>query len=237
MAALGVMARLARFVHPGIPYHVTHRGNRRQAIFTSDSDRLIYRNLLGEYAAKAGLAIWGYCLMPNHVHLLLVPSAATSLAKGIGLAHRRFAQMQNARHGWTGHLFGGRFYSCALDHAHTWACIRYIERNPVRARLVERAEDWPWSSAAAHGGAYQDTLLDAGRPFPGTLRGGWLEWLTLPPSEQELLAIRGATRTGRPCGSSDWVHQLEQTTSRTLAAKAPGRPRKQGEETEDRNLF
>ena len=112
------MPRLSRFVHPGTPYHVTHRGNRRQVLFVDDEDRRDYVILLREYAAKAGMAVWGYCLMTNHVHLLVVPSLETSLARGVGLAHRRFAQRQNFRHRWTGHLFEGRYFSCALDGHH-----------------------------------------------------------------------------------------------------------------------
>ena len=143
------------------------------------------------------------------------------------MAHRRFAQRQNAVHGWTGHLFEGRFFSAALDDQHLWACIRYIERNPVRAALVANAAEWPWSSTRAHALGERDALLTPGRPFPGHLagEGDWERWLALPPDAEAELALRRATRTGRPCGSKEWIAALEKHTNRRLAALPVGRPR------------
>ena len=130
------MARLARVVVPGLSYHVTHRGNRRADIFVDDNDRVLYVGLMRDYAAKAGLGVRAWCLMSNHVHFVVVPEREGSLARGIGLAHRRFAAWQNARHGWLGHLWANRYFSTPLDETHLWRAVRYVERNPVRAGLV-----------------------------------------------------------------------------------------------------
>ena len=144
------MARLARIVIPAVPYHVTQRGNRRQQTFFCDEDYALYRDLLGQAARKAGSEIWSYCLMPNHVHIILVPSHEDGLRMTVADAHRRYTGFVNARHRWTGHLWQGRFGAVAMDEAHLMAAARYVALNPVRARIVERAQDWPWSSARAH---------------------------------------------------------------------------------------
>ncbi len=225
------MPRVARFVLPGLPYHVTHRGNRRQPVFVEDQDRHVYLLLLRRYAAEADLAVWGYCLMPNHMHLLVVPGNPESLARGIGLAHRRFAQRQNSTHGWTGHLFEGRYYSAGLDERHLWACVRYIERNPVRAGLAESAAAWPWSSAGAHCLGKEDPVLHPSRPFPHRLGRDWVGWLAIPAPTEEEDELRRATRTGRPCGAPGWVRGIEAQTGRRLVAMPRGRPRKEGAAT------
>jgi putative transposase len=160
------MTRLARAVAVGFPYHVTHRGNRRQDIFFSDDERRTYLDWLREYSRASGLEIWAWCLMSNHVHLLVVPAREDALARAIGLTHRRHALALNAAHRWTGHLWEHRFFSTALDESHLWAAVRYIEQNPVRAGLVGRAEKWCWSSARCHALGESDALLAAGRPFP-----------------------------------------------------------------------
>jgi putative transposase len=144
------MARIARIVVPGVPHHVTQRGNRRETTFFEDGDYRFYLALLAEASAKAGTEVWGYCLMPNHVHLILTPGDPDGLRRTLGDLHRRYTAYVNARRQWTGHLWQGRFGSVAMDEAHLYAALRYVSLNPVRARLVERAEDWPWSSVRAH---------------------------------------------------------------------------------------
>ena len=153
------MTRLARMVVGGLPHHVTQRGNRREAIFFEDGDHDIYRDLLAEQTRKAGVEVWAYCLMPNHVHLILTPTRADSLGLAVGEAHRRYTNFINARGRWTGHLFQSRFASVAMDEAHLVAAVCYVNLNPVRARLVSRAEDWPWSSARAHLAGVDDNLV------------------------------------------------------------------------------
>jgi putative transposase len=136
------MTRLARIVIAGLPHHVTQRGNRREALFFQDGDHEVYRDLLAEQARKAGVEVWAYCLMPNHVHLILTPKMSDGLGDAVGETHRRYTNFINARGRWTGHLFQSRFSSVAMDEAHLMAAVCYVSLNPVRARLVARAEDW-----------------------------------------------------------------------------------------------
>jgi putative transposase len=144
------MARLARIVAPGLPHHVTARGNRREPIFFEDGDQEVYLDLLAEQLRKARVECWAYGLTPNHVHLILCPTTAEGLALALGSVHRRWANFVNARGGWRGHLFDGRFASVVMDEDHLMAAVRYVALNPVRARLAAKAQDWPWSSVAAH---------------------------------------------------------------------------------------
>ena len=136
------MARIARIVLPGAPHHVTQRGNRREPVFFEDGDYVLYKNLLAEAAERAGTSVWAYCLMPNHVHLILVPTTEDGLRATLADAHRRYTRHINARHEWTGHLWQGRFGSVAMDEEHLMHAVRYVSLNPVRARLVRRARDW-----------------------------------------------------------------------------------------------
>ena len=138
------MTRFARMVIPGLPRHVTQRGNRREAIFFEDGDHEIYCDMLAEQLRKFNVEVWAYCLMPNHVHLILTPTRADGLGLAVGEAHRRYTNFINARGRWTGHLFQSRFASVAMDEAHLMAAVSYVNLNPVRARLASRAEDWPW---------------------------------------------------------------------------------------------
>ncbi len=219
------MSRIARVVVPGLAYHVTHRGNRGQDVFFEPRDRTVYKRWLGEYAARYGLEIWAYCLMTNHVHLLVVARTESSLAKTIGRTHGRYASRQNRRHGWTGHLWANRYYSTPLDEAHAWAAVRYVERNPVRAGMVERAEDYPWSSARCHAMGEPDPLLSPQRPFPGGIED-WSSWLAVRVHRKLADAIRKNTLAGRPTGSREFVEALEARLDRTLSTRPRGRKRK-----------
>src|SRR5580700_484726 len=130
------MTRFARMVVPGLPHHLTQRGNRREPIFFKNGDHEVYRDLLAEQAAKAHVEIWAYCLMPNHVHLIAVPRTDDGLARAIGEAHRRYTNYINARARFRGHLFQNRFGSVVMDDAHLVTAARYVGLNPVRACLV-----------------------------------------------------------------------------------------------------
>jgi putative transposase len=178
------MPRIARVVIPGCPHHVTQRGNRREDVFFTEADRLRYLELLAEYAAKDGLAVQAYCLMTNHVHLVVVPRAEASLAAALKPVHMRYTQHVNRTQRLRGRLWQGRFFSCPLDDEHLWAAVRYVECNPVRAGLLERAEHYPWSSAAAHCGLRADPVLSD--PCELTERLGpqqWPHWLRQRPFE------------------------------------------------------
>lgn len=153
------MPRIARVVAPGFPHHVTQRGNRRQRTFFCDQDYQAYLALMGDWCSRCGVQVWGYCLMPNHVHLIAVPDSQDSLRRGIGEAHRRYTRRVNFRKRWRGHLWQGRFASYVMDEHYLLATARYVEMNPVRAGLVRRPGRYRWSSAAAHLKGRDDSLV------------------------------------------------------------------------------
>ena len=215
------MARLARVVVPDVPHHVTQRGNRRQQTFFSDADYHVYREQLASSCAMAGVSVWAWCLMPNHVHLILVPETVDGLRAALADAHRRYSRLVNFREGWRGYLWQGRFASVVMDEAHLATAARYVEMNPVRAGLVTRAEDWPWSSARAHLAGHDDGLVQVApllSRFPD-----WAGFLDQPIADDALAAIRSGERTGRPLGSESFVAKLETNLGRTLARQRPGR--------------
>ena len=156
------MARLARAVVPGLPHHVTQRGNRRQQTFFCEDDYREYLALLGEWFGRHGVRLLGYCLMPNHVHLIVVPPTEDALCRAIGETHRRYTRRVNFREGWRGHLWQGRFASLVMDEPYLLAAVRYVERNPVKAKLVRHAAAWSWSSAAAHVSGEPDGVVETG---------------------------------------------------------------------------
>ena len=191
------MARLARVVVPGHPHHLTQRGNRRLPTFFSDHDYQAYLDLMAEHCREHRVAVRAWCLMPNHVHLVLVPQAADGLARAVGEAHRRYTRLVNFREGWRGHLWQERFFSCVLDGRHALAAVRYVERNPVRAGLVRRAWEWPWSSAAAHVSGRGDTLIRTGGPLAAEV-SNWRRFLSEEDDPETLHLLRRHGRTGRP---------------------------------------
>jgi putative transposase len=221
------MARLARVVVPDVPHHVTQRGNRRQPTFLRDEDYGLYRDLIAESCRAAGVEVWAYCLMPNHVHLILTPRDRDGLRAALGDAHRRYSRHVNLREGWRGYLWQGRFASMAMDEPHLMACARYVEMNPVRAGLTVAARDWPWSSAKAHLAGRGDGLVDV-RPLLERAPD-WQALLDSALSQADYEAIRRGERTGRPLGAADFVERLEARLGRALAPQKPGRkpkPRK-----------
>ncbi len=218
------MARLARIVAPGVPHHVTQRGNRRLDTFFEEADYRAYIELLAASCAKAGTEVWAYCLMPNHVHLVLVPSHEDGLRAALGEAHRRYTRRINERNDWHGHLWQERFHSFPLDEPHLASVVRYVELNPVRAGLAARAEDWDWSSARAHLTGRDDALARAGpllERFPE-----WRAYMDGDTPEATLKTLDQHGRTGRPLGSEPFVGRLEAMLGRRLGSGRPGRPRK-----------
>jgi putative transposase len=216
------MARLARIVVPDVPHHVTQRGNRRQEVFFGAEDYAAYKALVVEACAQNDVRCLAWCLMPSHVHLILVPPTADGLRAALADAHRRYSRRINFARGWTGYLWQGRFASYPMDVAHLMAAIRYVELNPVKARL---AKDWGWSSARAHVGGKADGLTDlaalAGvhRNWRAMLRRG-LEAGDVPP--EEAATIEAHQRTGRPWGNAAFIERMESETGRTLKRQKPG---------------
>ena len=218
------MPRCARIVVPGIPHHVTQRGNRRLPTFFSDGDYALYRHLLREGCAKAGTRIWAWCLMPNHVHLILVPASEDGLRAALGEAHRRYTRLVNEREGWRGHLWQSRFASFPMDEEWLVACARYVELNPVRAGLARRPEDWRWSSARAHLGLGGDGITDAGPLLERV--GDWRSLLDGGLDDGAREAIRGGERSGRALGGAAFVAGIGARLGRDLAPRPRGRPRR-----------
>jgi putative transposase len=214
------MARMARVVVPGIPYHITQRGNRRQDTFFREGDYRLYRHLLSDQCARNSVRVWAYCLMPNHVHLVVVPQHPDGLHKALGEAHRRYTRHINVREDWRGYLWQGRFASFPMDERHLIAAVRYVELNPVRAHLCDTAVQWPWSSARAHLRGRDDELV-AVAPM-ASLIGNWEAYLSLGAQSEEFDAFRRHARTGRPLGSDAFVERLEQVTGRRLRKRKPG---------------
>ena len=225
------MSRLARIVVPGCPHHVTQRGNRRAAIFFEDGDQEIYRDLLAEQAGRYAVSAWAYCLMPNHVHLILTPADETGLGRAVGEAHRRYTNFINARGRWTGHLFQSRFSSVAMDEDHLLAAVRYVSLNPVRARLVARAEQWPWSSVRAHLAGADDALANVGPVLQRVDR--FADLLETDADHADFRTLRASEGTGRPVGGADFIADLERRLGRPIAKRAPGRKPKMTAEHPD----
>jgi len=214
------MARLARVVVPGHPHHVTQRGNGRARTFFGDDDYALYRDLLAEHCHTADVAVWAWCLMPNHVHLILAPADADGLRRALAGVHRRYAGVIHARRKRTGHFWQGRFGAVAMDEEHLAAALRYVSLNPVRARLVERAQDWRWSSTRAHLRGKDDgltALAPIRDRFPR-----FADLLATEPDIEAFARLRAAESIGRPLGDDRFLSRIERVTKRRL------RPSKRG---------
>ena len=219
------MPRVARIVVPGVPHHITQRGNNRQQVFFSDAHRWLYLEWLTHYSQQQGLKIWAYCLMRNHVHIVAIPESAQSLAKAIGRTNFRYAQQIHRQLRRSGHLWQNRFASCALEDVHHWRAMRYVERNPVRAGIVRAPWRYPWSSAAAHVSGNDPTgLLDMKAWARQWKPKRWMAALRDPDDEARELFCRH-TRTGRPVGSDRFIKAVERSLDREVRAKPIGRPR------------
>ncbi len=215
------MPRLARVVIAGIPHHVTQRGNRRQRTFFRDEDYLAHRELMGEWCRARGVEVWAYSLMPNHVHLIAVPTDSAALRLAIGEAHRRYTRRINFREQWRGHLWQGRFGSFPMSEQHLANCVRYVELNPVRAGLVRRPEEWPFSSAFAHLAGRDDALV---RVSPLLERvDDWSRFLGQGEGQDMGALLRQHESTGRPMGDEGFVTDMERRAGRRLRAGLPGR--------------
>lgn len=215
------MPRMPRLVVPGYPHHVTQRGSRRQVTFFRPNDYRAYRQLLADAKASAGIEVWAYCLMPNHVHLIVVPVRGDSLAALFREAHRRYTRRVNLREGWRGHLWQERFHSSVMDEAHLLAAVRYTELNPVRAGLCHHPMDWAWSSVHAHCAGSDDALVTV-KPMLDRIHD-WPRYLRTDSDPSQLNAIRQHAKTGRPLGGDAFVRQLEDLTGRRLRLAKPGR--------------
>jgi len=207
---------------PGVACHITQRGVDRRETFSSEEDRLTYLRLVRENLSDAGVALLGWCLVTNHVHLVALPAQEASLSVLLRRVHGRYAQYYNARAGRTGHLWQNRYFACVLAPTHLWTALLYVEQNPLRAGLVRRAAAYPWSSAAAHvTGLDPYGILDM-EWWRRQEREGW-EQLLETDAVEPTAALTACTCAGRPFGDDAFVSAMGDRFGRQWTR---GRPRK-----------
>lgn len=211
---------------PGLPHHVTQRGNHREPVFFCDGDYAAYLSLLHEHTTKYAVDVVAYCLMPNHVHHIVVPSSPDGMHLLFKRVHGCHAQRINRMRSQRGHLWQGRYFSSPMDSTYFINAVRYVELNPVRARMTDRAEKYPWSSAAAHCRIRGDLVVDAiprSRLFAGI--ADWSHWLAQGVADEFVNTLRRNGSQNLPCGSAEFVAQLESASGRRLQFRPHGGPR------------
>jgi len=220
------MPRISRIIAIDYPHHVTQRGVRSIAIFSSDNDRNQYLQFIKEESEKHDLEILAWCLMTNHVHFVAIPHTKESLSRGFGEAHKRYTRMKNFKDNVRGYLFQGRFGSCALDERHLLAAVSYVENNPVAAGMVRHAWQYKWSSAAYHVADIKKDILVKSKNLYGFVKD-WRAYLNERyEGKDDIDNVRKATKTGRPAGSHDFVQKIEKLTGRLLQRQKPGPKKK-----------
>ncbi|MBT7170357.1 MAG: transposase [Phycisphaerales bacterium] len=211
---------------------MTQRGNHSEQVFFSDQDRQRYLMFLTEQCEKYAVLLQGYCLMSNHVHLILTPTTPEGLSRAVGRTNLYYTQYRNRQTGRGGHLWQNRFFSCPMDQLHFFRAMRYVERNPVRAKLVQQAWQWPWSSAVAH---IQETcpfeLLNLSQWHEAGPSGeNWKEQLEVVATAEEIDSIRRSLKTGQPLGTDEFIRTLENRVGRPLRVQSIGRPKREKKE-------
>lgn len=214
------MARMARVVVPGQAHHVIQRGNRRQNVFFNAEDKDRYLVILKDQLNRFNVKLWAYCLMDNHVHLVLVPECFDGLSKAVGNAHCKYTREINKRQKWGGYLWQGRFKSFVVHDSYLYHLIRYVENNPVRAKIVNKPERYRWSSAQAHVQNRTDELLS--ECWLAKQIKDWKEYLREPDDVERLKAIREHSSSERPLGSGEFLDFLEKKYCVTVRRRKPG---------------
>ncbi|MBI4685227.1 MAG: transposase [Nitrospirae bacterium] len=220
------MPRIARAVAAGFPHHIIQRGNNKEKVFFDKEDRERYLSLLKRYSETWESPILAYCLMSNHVHLIAKPQTEESLYKMMQGVTLCYTQHINRKLNRTGRLWESRYYSCIVDkERYLWAVARYIEQNPVRAKMVKRIEDYPYSSAKAHIAGVRDAVLGEDL-FQEQQRKDYIDFVRAGIPEKETNSIRYYTKTGRPFGSEEFIKKMEKKLERKFILMPAGRPRK-----------
>lgn len=226
------MPRPLRPVDDGLIYHVIDRGNNRQNVFHKDADFKAFLKALGDLKERKPFRLYGYCLLNNHFHLLLQPleTSISRIMQSLLVSH---TQRYHKHHRSGGHVWQGRFKSPVIQNdEHLLTVLRYIEANPVRAKLVARADDYAWSSYLAHGLGRPDPLLDRLityeelSPQAASRQRKWSALVHRPIEESRSAAIRRSSATGLPYGRPWWVERLAQRLDLDLTIRPRGRPRK-----------
>ena len=228
------MARLPRLTVPGYPHHVIQRGNNRQAIFASDHDYAALLQLLAENAVRFEVAVHAYVLMRNHFHLLATPATVDGLPQMMQAVGRRYVRYFNDRQGRSGTLWEGRYRSTVIDtDRYLLACMVYLDLNPVRAGLIERPEQYPWSSHRHYLGLVQDKLVTPHPLFwalgntPFAREEQYAELVRAGLGAGQRQALTDSALSGWVLGDADFVADLQKRTQRRLSKAQPGRPVKQ----------
>jgi putative transposase len=219
------MARLPRIVIPGMAHHVTQRGNRRQATFFDPEDYEIYLKTMRLSCTMYGVKILAYCLMTNHVHLIVVPSCVESLSKAIARAHESYTRYINFKHKWRGYLWQGRYSSFPMDEGHLYHGFSYVELNPVKAKMVKKPEDYSYSSARAHLRMQDDPYLDDVTKVIDQI-GDWKAYLETSLEDAIHRDMEKSEKSGRPLGTPLFISQLEEDLGIPIAIRKSGRKRK-----------
>lgn len=214
------MARLARVILPNFPHHIIQRGNRRQDVFFIEEDYHYYLELLKEWCKEEELDVWAYCLMTNHVHLIISPNEHSNLSRAIGEVHRRYTRMINFREKWRGYLWQGRFSSFPMEESWLLKAVSYVELNPVKAGMVDFAWDYPWSSVHAHLSGHDELGLVDTKKMSHYV-DNWKSYL-LEAQSYSTEDFAKHERTGRPLGSDSFIEMAESLLNRDLKKKKPG---------------
>lgn len=232
------MARQARLTIPGHPHHLLVRGNNRQPIFVDDDDRRRLLAQLGDTLREHPVTLHAYVLMPNHLHLLATPASVDALSRVMQSLGRRYVASFNARHRRSGTLWEGRYRAHVVGGAdNVLRCMRFIELNPHRVGLASGLHEGSWSSLPHHLGALRDPLITEPPAYwnlgntPFEREAAYREWLEQGVGTLEAQQIVSALVSGRPLGDAAFIAELEKATTRSLAVRPRGRPRKSGEKT------
>ena len=215
--------RIARGIADLAAYHVINRGNAKQVVFPFANDYDSFLKLLCKAKERYPLDLFAYCVMPNHFHLIVRPVRGPDLSRFMQWLLTSHVRRHHHRYETSGHIWQGRFKSFLIqEDSHLLVAMRYVERNPVRARLVNSAADWRWSSHREATGQEKRHLVDAS---PISLPNDWMEYVNQPLTNSDLEDVRRSVNRQAPYGSSDWCtemckkHRLQSTLRR-------GRPKK-----------
>lgn len=218
------MPRRSRIAPGDLCYHVISRGNNRATVFHDARDYDHFSELMTAAHERRPTRLLAYCLMPNHIHLVLRPQADGDLGQWMRWLLTAHVSHHHRRHGTSGHVWQGRYKSFPIqDDAHLFAVIRYVERNPVRAGLAARPADWIWSSAARRDAAATAGPKLAALPLPD----GWAETLARPEPPSALERLRDCVNGGGPFGDAGWTSRTAEWLRLPTVRRAPGRPRRQ----------
>jgi putative transposase len=225
------MPRPLRPIDDGLIYHVINRGNNRQAVFRGEGDYLAFLKAIGDLKERKPFDLYGYCLMGNHIHLLLRPRE-TSISRIVQSLLVSHTQRYHRLHKSSGHVWRGRFKSPVIqDDEHLLAVLRYIEANPLRAKVVGHAGEYRWSSFGCHGTGESNELVDAAPAYeslgkyPAVRERRWMAYVHDKPDADELAAIRRSSETGLPYGEKPWIDRLRRRLKLDLTIRPRGRPR------------